>query len=122
MDLINSERLNSCRRWSELISFLEDVQHYLKQLWVDIVTVRAADKALDAAQGHDRRQMLESRRLSLTRIAQFYETGQPLFGRYMRFSQTVPSAFWFTQFKRIAAETQRVWNKGKQRFWTKGKT
>jgi hypothetical protein len=93
--------------------FGDDVQDYLKQLWADIVTVRAADKELEATQGHDRRQMVERRRLSLTRIGQFYKTGQPLFGRYMRFSQTVPSAFWSTQLKRIAAETQRVWTKGK---------
>ena len=95
--------------------FGDDVQDYLKQLWADIVTVRAADKELEATQAPDiRRQMVERRRLSLQRIGQFYKTGQPLFGRYMRFSQTVPSAF--TQFKRIAAETQRVWIKGKRYF------
>ena len=91
--------------------FGDDVQEYLKQLWADIVTVRAADKALETTQAPH--QMVECRRLSLERIAQFYKTGQPLFGRYMRFSQTVPSGFWSTQFKRISVETQRFWTEGK---------
>src|SRR5262249_55414249 len=40
--------------------FGDDVQDYLKQLWGDIVTVRAADKQLEATQAPDiRRQMVE---------------------------------------------------------------
>jgi hypothetical protein len=91
--------------------FGDDVQDYLKQLWSDILTVRAVDTELENTQAPDRHLMVERRRLSWDRIAQFYRTGQPLFGRYMRFSQTVPSGFWSTQFKRIAAETQRVWKR-----------
>jgi hypothetical protein len=29
----------------------------------------------------------------MTRICKFYEDGQPLFAKYMQFSQTVPSTF-----------------------------
>jgi hypothetical protein len=70
--------------------FGDDVESYLKQLWQDITTVRAADDELAEPRAPDRQQIVERRRESLERIGDFYKTGQPLFGRYMRFSQKIP--------------------------------
>jgi hypothetical protein len=70
--------------------FGNDVENYLKQLWSDIVGVRTADAELPAANDPEtRRKILESRRVALERIGRFESEGQPLFARYMRFSQTV---------------------------------
>jgi len=72
--------------------FGDDVENYLKQLWSDIVDVRTADAELPAANDPDtRRKLLEKHRAALTRIGQFHSAGQPLFARYMRFSQTARS-------------------------------
>jgi hypothetical protein len=72
--------------------FGDDVEDYLKQLLKDILDVRAADAELPAV-GDDetRRKILEQRRAALNRIGQFHSAGQPLFARYMRFSQPVPA-------------------------------
>jgi hypothetical protein len=70
--------------------FGDDVANYLKQLWSDILNVREADAELPAAKDpEDRRAILEKRRAALNRIGRFHSVGQPLFARYMRFSQTV---------------------------------
>jgi hypothetical protein len=72
--------------------FGDDVENYLKQLWSDIVDVRTVDAELPAANDPDtRRAALEKRRKALNRIERFHTAGQPLFARYMRFSQTVGS-------------------------------
>lgn len=72
--------------------FGDDVENYLKQLWQDITMVRAADAELEGSQAPDlRRQIVERRRVSLERIGEFYKTGQPLFGKYMGFSQKIPT-------------------------------
>lgn len=70
--------------------FGDDVVSYLEQLSNDIAAVKMADVELQTAQGTARGQVAEKRRLALTRIGQFLDTGQPLFARYMRFSQAVP--------------------------------
>jgi hypothetical protein len=72
--------------------FGDDVENYLKQLWDDILDVRMVDAELSAA-GTDetRSSMLEKRRAALNRISQFHSVGQPLFARYMRFSQALPA-------------------------------
>lgn len=73
--------------------FGHDVEDYLKQLWSDILDVRTADAELPASNDPDtRRKVLESRRTALERIGRFEREGQPLFARYMRFSQTVNGA------------------------------
>ena len=71
--------------------FGDDVVNYLKTMWDDIVSVRAADEEMkggNLAQG-DLQRVIASRREALERITQFYKTGQPLFARYMRFSRTI---------------------------------
>lgn len=70
--------------------FGDDVVSYLEQLCNDIVTIKTADVELQTAQGVLRGQIAEKRRLGLTRVGHFHDTEQPLFARYMRFSQTVP--------------------------------
>lgn len=70
--------------------FGSDVERYLTQLWSDILDVRTADTELPATNDPEtRRKVLEKRRTALERIGQFERNGQPLFARYMRFSQTV---------------------------------
>lgn len=70
--------------------FGDDVTTYLEQLWSDICDVRAADNELPAANDLDtRRAILQKRRGAIDRIGQFHKAGQPLFARYMRFSQTI---------------------------------
>jgi hypothetical protein len=72
--------------------FGDDIQDYLRRLNEDIITVRTADSRETATLGpRDLGQMLERRQAALLRIGEFYRTGQPLFGRYMRFSQTKPA-------------------------------
>jgi hypothetical protein len=70
--------------------FGDDVQQYLKSLWDDSLSVRAADSELQEG-GHEvtRAKILARRRDALNRISEFYKTGQPLFGRYMRFARAV---------------------------------
>jgi hypothetical protein len=71
--------------------FGDDVVDYLKQLWDDITQVQAADTELKDQQDRAARTELNSkRRAAMDRITHFYQTGQPLFAKYMRFSQTVP--------------------------------
>jgi hypothetical protein len=77
--------------------FGDDVKNYLKELWDDITEVRTADDIIEvhtAKATNDpepRRVISEQRLAALYRIKQFYANGQPLFARYMRFSQTIPS-------------------------------
>lgn len=70
--------------------FGDDVTAYIKRLWSDILAVREVDAELRGTTDLDvRRKQLEKRHAALSRISAFYTTGQPLFARYMRFSQTV---------------------------------
>jgi hypothetical protein len=96
--------------------FGDDIRAYLDQLWIDLVTVRAADQVLSGTPDPQlRAQTVQRRQTVLLRIGEFYKKGQPLFGRYMRFSQTVPSGFWSPKFKWIAAQIERIWAKAKGR-------
>ena len=71
--------------------FGDDVESYLEQLWSDILDVRTVDAELVAENSDEtRRQMIAKRRAAIDRIVQFHATGQPLFAKYMRFSQKVP--------------------------------
>lgn len=73
--------------------FGNDIKNYLEKLWSDILDVRTADAELPAANDPETRQkVLEKRRAALERIGRFEREGQPLFARYMRFSQTVSGA------------------------------
>jgi hypothetical protein len=75
--------------------FGDDVVKYLKELWADLTEVRTADEELKGQQTPAARaDIIAKRRASLDRIARFYSTGQPLFAKYMRFSQTVPRSLW----------------------------
>jgi hypothetical protein len=70
--------------------FGDDVQTYLKSLWDDILNVRAADSEMKGNHSPtDLQGVLARRREALNRIAQFYENGQPVFARYMRFSRKI---------------------------------
>jgi hypothetical protein len=71
--------------------FGDDVVDYLKQLWEDITEVQTADAELkDEKNPAARGDMVAKRRVAMDRITQFHTTGQPLFAKYMRFSQHVP--------------------------------
>jgi hypothetical protein len=64
---------------------------YLRQLWDDITQVQTADAELkDEQDPAARGDMVARRRTAMNRITQFHSTGQPLFAKYMRFSQAVP--------------------------------
>jgi len=71
--------------------FDDDVHNYLKSLWDDILNVRTADSEMKGGNlsPADLHGVLARRRDALNRIAQFYETGQQLFARYMRFSRKI---------------------------------
>jgi hypothetical protein len=72
--------------------FGDDVQDYLEELWQDIERIRAVDTELPGISDQQtRRASIETRRSVSNRIAQFHTTGRPLFGRYMRFSEPLPS-------------------------------
>jgi hypothetical protein len=71
--------------------FGDDVVDYLKQLWDDITDVRTADMELEAAQGDERGRIAQKRRAAMNRIGQFHSAGKPLFAKYMRFAQTIPT-------------------------------
>ena len=58
--------------------FGDDLHRYLETLRKDILIVRSE---------------LPTREQAMNRINKFYQDGQPLFAKYMRFSQTVPSTF-----------------------------
>jgi len=64
--------------------FDDEVNDYLERLRKDLLTVY--DTTRFEATTTDRDQ-------AMSRINKFYEDGQPLFAKYMRFSQTVPSTF-----------------------------
>jgi hypothetical protein len=69
--------------------FGDEVQDYLEELWQDIVNVRTVDTELPDSDPQERKTLIERRRAAFDRIMQFRSKGRPLFGRYMRFSQTV---------------------------------
>jgi hypothetical protein len=77
--------------------FGNDVEDYLKQLWNDIVVVRTVDAALGTPGDHAN--AIQRRYEAFKRISEFEKNGRPLFGRYMRFSQTIP----LTAVERIKA-------------------
>jgi hypothetical protein len=75
----------------------DDVDKYIRQLWSDITDVRTADAELQGPADNDtRRKIIANRRAAMDRIAQFRNKGLPLFAKYMRFLQTVPSSLWPT--------------------------
>jgi hypothetical protein len=72
--------------------FGDDVANYLQQLWSAIMDVRDADKELkDLKDPATRRAAVAKRSAGMSCITQFHRNGKPLFARYMRFSQTVPT-------------------------------
>ena len=64
--------------------FDDDVNSYLERLRQDLLTVY--DTTRFEATTADREE-------AISRISKFAEDGQPLFAKYMRFSQTVPATF-----------------------------
>jgi hypothetical protein len=71
--------------------FGDDVKAYLDELLSDINIVLTVDKELPGISDQEtRRQSIETKRKALDRIERFHTTGRRLFGRYMRFSQTIP--------------------------------
>jgi hypothetical protein len=75
--------------------FGDDVVTYLKELWSDITYVISADMELKGPIDQATRGAISAKRAAtLTRITQFHATGQPLFAKYMRFSQMVPKNLW----------------------------
>jgi len=64
--------------------FDDDVNSYLERLRKDLLTVYDATRF--EATTADREE-------AISRISKFVEDGQPLFAKYMRFSQTVPATF-----------------------------
>jgi hypothetical protein len=72
--------------------FGDDVVAYLEQLWSAIMDVRDADKEIpETKDPAAKSELLAKRRAGLNKVARFYNEGKPLFARYMRFAQTVPS-------------------------------
>jgi hypothetical protein len=72
--------------------FGDEVVAYLEQLWSAIGDVRDADKELkNMKDPAEQRAAVEKRRAGMNRIAQFHSAGKPLFAKYMRFSQKVPT-------------------------------
>ncbi|MBR1172991.1 hypothetical protein JQ617_03400 [Bradyrhizobium sp. KB893862 SZCCT0404] len=67
--------------------FGDDVHDYLNRLWNDIVDVRTADSEMagGSLSPTELTEALGRRRKAMSRIEQFYKTGQPLFAKYMRF-------------------------------------
>jgi hypothetical protein len=92
--------------------FGDDVDKHLKELWQDIIEVRTADDITEvhtAKATNDpetRRVIVEQRLAALYRIKQFYANGQPLFARYMRFSQTIPSHRIDTALRKIISKVR----------------
>lgn len=75
--------------------FGDDVHSYLKKLWDDMLFVLEADKTIPNMPFlPDREKKYGARREAMERVKKFYTEGQPLFARYMRFSQTVPGSWW----------------------------
>jgi len=70
--------------------FGDDLVSYLERLWIAIVDVTSADAEMGGASGADLKKIIERRRKAFNQVEDFYKTGQPLFGRYMRFEQTAP--------------------------------
>jgi hypothetical protein len=72
--------------------FGDDVVNYLQQLWSAIKDVRDADKEIANLKDPTAlRAAVAKSEAGLSCVAQFHKTGKPLFARYMRFSQTVPT-------------------------------
>jgi hypothetical protein len=88
----NQEREFVLAKGRAYFFFGDDVEEYLQQLWGDILTVQAADSVLGTPGNHA--QELQRRSVAFQRIADFHKVGRPLFGKYMRFSQTVPPKLW----------------------------
>jgi hypothetical protein len=79
--------------------FGDDVVSYVKQLWADITEVQTADAELKGEQDRATRgDIVAKRRAAMNRITQSHSTGQPLFAKYMRFSQAVPMSLFRKPF------------------------
>jgi hypothetical protein len=77
--------------------FGDDVQSYLKSLYDDILTVKAADASSDE-------RVINNRWAAFGRIGEFNKIGRPLIGKYMRFAQQVPAE---SQWKPLGPQTQQ---------------
>lgn len=72
--------------------FGDDIVVYLEKLWSAIMDVRDADKEIpDTKDPAAKSEALAKRRAGMKQVADFHSTGKPLFARYMRFAQTMPS-------------------------------
>jgi hypothetical protein len=95
--------------------FGDDVVTYLDQLWSAIGDIRDADKEMkDIGDSAARGAVLQRRRAAVNRVGKFHNEGKPLFGRYMRFSQTMPTT------ERLEGLWLRRWSTALKRF-SKGK-
>ena len=70
--------------------FGDDVEEYLEHLWKDMLALSATEEQRRRSQNEGASNRCDVLRHS---IGQFYTVGQPLFAKYMRFSQTVPPLF-----------------------------
>jgi hypothetical protein len=77
--------------------FGDDVHHYLESVWDNIVFVCGIHPDELAVRASERAERM-------TRILEFYKIGQPLFAKYMRFSQAVPR----NSFRRRAPEKGQI--------------
>jgi hypothetical protein len=65
---------------------------YLDRLWSAILDVLEADKELpDTTDPAAKSAAIAKRRAGMDIVTEFHATGKPLFAKYMRFSQRVPS-------------------------------
>jgi hypothetical protein len=72
--------------------FGDDVVAYLGRLWTAMGVVRDADKEMkERTVLASLEATIEQRRKALNQIGNFHSEGKPLFAKYMRFSQTVPT-------------------------------
>jgi len=75
--------------------FGDDVKSYLDELWDDFGDVCVVDAERDSLPDAEKGEALTKRRAALNRIEkEFREVAQPLFARYMRFSEKVPGSLW----------------------------
>jgi hypothetical protein len=83
--------------------FGDDIHDYLQQLCKAILDVTDADKELQVlTDPAEKDRCWVKRDAAFQRVADFYETGPPLFARYMRFSETVPQGSLWSLARRHA--------------------
>jgi hypothetical protein len=83
--------------------FGDDIHGYLEQLCKAILDVTDADKELQVlTDPTEKNRCWDKRDAAFQRVSDFYETGPPLFARYMRFSETVPQGSSWSLVRRHA--------------------